>query len=307
MKRVLVTGATGFIGRQTLQPLLKRGFEVHAVARRAGSTDSVCWHTVDLADAVQIDALLTQLAPTHLLHGAWYAEHGRFWSATENFQWVGTTLHLLKAFHNAGGQRAIAVGSCAEYDLRHGYCDEALTPLVPTSVYGICKNATRALFEAYCQQAGVSAAWARVFHLYGPHEHPARLVSSICIALLEGRQAACSHGRQLRNFLHVADVADALAAVLDSPLQGVINIGAPEAVTIGKLAERLARQAGRPELLCLGARPAPADEPPLVIPATRRLTEELGWQPGYDLEHGLRAVLEWWEASLRGVPPRQGR
>lgn len=299
MKRVLVTGASGFIGRQVLAPLLASGYEVHAVARRCAPSAGIAWHCADLLEPGSAYRLLDAVRPSHLLHLAWYAEHGKFWSATENYAWVGATLELLRAFADAGGRRAVAAGTCAEYDVRYGYCDESITPTAPANDYGVCKNAMRALFDAYCARRGVSGAWGRLFHLYGPHEHPARLVASVARSLLQDEDAACSHGRQLRDFLHVADSAAALVALLDSDVTGAVNIGSGQAVSIGEVARRLALLAGRPQRLQLGARPAPAGEPPVLIAATRRLHEEVGWRSRHGLDAGLQLTLDWWRNELK--------
>jgi nucleoside-diphosphate-sugar epimerase len=178
--------------------------------------------------------------------------------------------------------------------MRHGWCEEGLTPLLPATDYGICKNALRALFEAYCARSGIGGAWGRLFHLYGPYEHPARLVSSVATTLLRGEDAGCSHGRQWRDFLHVADAADALVALLDSEVCGAVNIGSGAPVSIGEVARKLALLAACPQRLQLGARPAPEGEPPVLLPATRRLRQEVGWQPRYDLAGGLQQTLDWW-------------
>jgi nucleoside-diphosphate-sugar epimerase len=298
MKRVLVTGASGFIGRQTLEPLQRRGFEVHAIGRRAGTASGVIWHRGDLFDAHVVTTLFKSIRPTHLLHMAWYAEHGSFWTAPENFQWVGATLTVLQAFALHGGQRVVAAGTCAEYDSRYGVCDEQLTPCLPSSEYGACKQAASSLMHAYARHAGFSAAWGRIFHVYGPYEHRDRLVASVTTALLNDRDALCSHGGQLRDFLHVADVGDAFAALLDSDVVGAVNIGSGEAVRIAELSLRLAMLAGRPERLRLGARTAAPSDPPILLPTVQRLATEVGWRPHRDLDSGLRDTLEWWRSTL---------
>src|SRR5215217_4494631 len=118
MKRVLVTGGTGFIGRHTLAELLARDFEVHVAARSKPSDfpSDVSFHECDLLDAGAARRLTTRLAPTHLLHLGWYAKPGLFWTSLENLRWVAASLTLYLAFAEAGGTRAVIAGSCAEYD-----------------------------------------------------------------------------------------------------------------------------------------------------------------------------------------------
>jgi hypothetical protein len=105
MERVLLTGATGFIGRHCVSELLMAGYEVHAVSSAARhSLSDVTWHQCDLLNGRQTEALLGQIRPSHLLHTAWYVAPGKFWSAPENLLWVQASLTLMLAFQAVGGQ-----------------------------------------------------------------------------------------------------------------------------------------------------------------------------------------------------------
>lgn len=300
LKRVLLTGAGGFIGRHCLPVLRNAGFEIHALSRAGHETGyEVQWHAVNLFEDGAAERLLAEVRPTHLLHLAWYAEPGRYWSAPENFQWVRASLALLHAFATQGGQRVVMAGTCAEYDWRYGWCSENVTPLTPATVYGTCKHSLQAMLAAYSRQYGLSSAWGRIFFLYGPHEHPSRLVSSVIRSLLKRQAAECSSGEQIRDFLHVADVASAFVALLDSEAQGPVNIASGEAVAIRDVVSRIGERLGRLELLRLGTRPTPAEEPPLLLADVRRLNREVGWRPTIGLHAGLDATIDWWRDQLR--------
>lgn len=293
-RRVILTGASGLIGRQAIAPLLARGFEVHAVARRAeASRGNLHWHAVDLLDEAAATAFAKDVAASHLLHLAWYAEPGKFWSSPENLRWVSASLALARAFAEAGGTDLVAAGSCAEYDWDvAGVCEEEKTPLKPHTLYGAAKHALRQVLAAYALVAPLRMAWGRIFLLYGPQEHPARLVPSVIRPLLAGHEAPCSHGGQIRDFLHAADVAGAFAALLDGPVEGPVNIGSGRPTAIRDLVGIIARQLGREDLVRLGA--LADNSPPCLVPDIRRLRDEVGFRPAFTLEEGLQDAILWW-------------
>ncbi|MCL4761416.1 MAG: NAD(P)-dependent oxidoreductase [Burkholderiales bacterium] len=293
---MLLTGATGFIGHHCIAPLVARDYEVHGVSTRAqpAAAPGVHWHRADLLQPGASDALLATVRPSHLLHLAWFVVPGKLISAQENFAWVGASMELLASFVRAGGRRVVVSGSAYEYDWSYGYCSETLTPPRPDTVYGNCKLALNLLSGAFAASASLSAAWGRIFFLYGPNEHPQRLASSVILSLLKGESARCSHGRQIRDYMHVQDVADGLVALLDSDVTGTMNIASGQATTIRELVLTAGRLLGRPDLIALGALPARANDAPLVVGDVSRAARELNWQPAYDLESGLSNTIDWW-------------
>lgn len=300
MSGVLVTGAGGFVGRHVVQALLAKGQQVHAVhgLNSAAGDPRAQWHSVDLLDGAAVRALLTKLGAQQLVHLAWCAKPGSYWTSAENLGWVRATLELLESFALNGGQAAVIAGTCAEYDWRYGYCQEALTPLQPATVYGRCKNAARELSEVFAQVHGLPVAWGRIFQVYGPHEAPGRLLPSVCQALLRGQEARCSHGQQLRDFIHVKDVASALLHLLEVQACGAFNIASGQPARLQTVVEYLANQLGRSQLLRLGTIAAPAADPPLLVADMQKMAS-LGWQPQLDLYRGLDDTLAWWQSSLQ--------
>lgn len=281
MKRVLVTGARGFIGRHALAPLIERGFEVHAVRRNGGNgvepaIAGCTWHHANLLDLTAIRPLIQDVRPTHLLHFAWNAVPGQYWTTLDNVAWVQASLELLRHFQEGGGQRVVMAGTCAEYDWSYGYCSEAVTPMAPTTMYGTCKLALQRMLAAYAAQASLSSAWGRIFFLYGPYEHPARLVSSVIRSLLHDEPARTSHGAQLRDFLHVGDVAGAFVALLDSSVEGPVNIGSGQPVAVKDVIDTIAAELHRQNLVRLGAIASAPNDPPLLCANVDRLSREVG-------------------------------
>ena len=309
-KTALVTGAGGFIGRWSVPRLIAGGYEVHAVVGRTADREAPAQlrgahlHGTDLLDAASVGALMKIVRPSHLLHFAWIATPGVYWTSPENYRWVAAGEQLLRSFQAAGGVRAVMAGSCAEYDWsRVGVCDERTSPLAGAegaaiTPYAECKIAMQTALARFGSAHRLSTAWGRIFFQYGPDEHPERLVASVIINLLRGREALCTHGRQIRSFLHVADVGSAFAALLDSATQGPVNIGSGERLSLAQLLDQIALQIGRPELVRLGARDAAPSEPQLLVPDVQRLRREVGWQPHFSLPDGIADTIAWWREKL---------
>ncbi len=302
-----MTGAAGFIGRTSLEPLREAGYEVCAVlsprpdARdRAGAAlpDLEVRHA-DLTDPAAVDALFAAVQPTHLLHFAWIATPGLYGHSEENHRWLSASRYLLAAFARCGGVRAVMAGSSAEYDWsRVAVCHERSSPLADEAGTATPYAAAKIAMQRSLEEYGLSSAWGRIFFQYGPGEHRDRLVASVIVNLLAGREARCTHGRQIRSFLHVEDVGAAFAALLASPVQGPVNIGSGDRIALAELLEHLAREVGRPELLKLGARPAPPGEPAVLLPDIGRLSGEVGWTPRRALDEGLQDTVRWWRARI---------
>jgi nucleoside-diphosphate-sugar epimerase len=340
MSRVLVTGARGFIGRHTLSPLRDAGLEVHAVSARgapaaataeaqvpaeastevqapaetpaepqseapgeARTPPGVLWHRADLLAPGAAEALMARVRPSHLLHLAWCTSPGVFWTAPENLDWVGGSLALLRAFGESGGRRAVVAGTCAEYAWqRRTHCVEADTLTRPATLYGAAKHGLHVVAQAWARQADLALAWGRIFHLYGPYEHPGRLVGGVARALVCGEEAPCTHGRQLRDFLYAPELGAAFAALLLSDVRGPVNMASGEPVRVADVVSAIAAAAGHPELVRSGALPADPHEPEELTADVRRLREEVGWSPSLDLREGAERTVRWWRGELAREP-----
>ena len=298
-RRVLLTGATGFIGYHCIAPLLKRGFEIVATYNKSTPEriEGVRWIRTNLLEPGAAESLLQHAKASHLLHLAWYVEPGKLITHPENLDWCGASIDLLRRFHANDGVRCVIGGSCYEYDWRYGYCSEQLTPRQPNTLYGAAKLGLAEILLGYCSSAGLSSGWGRMFFLYGPRENPRRLVPSVIKALLSGEVAMSSHGQQIRDYAHVQDVADGMVALLDSEARGAYNIATGRATAIVSIVEMLGQLTGRPDLLRIGAIPARANDAPMVVADVQAAKRDFGWEAAISLQDGLDHTVRWWKAE----------
>jgi len=304
MAKILVTGASGFIGRHCLPALQACGHDVHAVskAKRLDTITGVTWHNADLLQPDELRRLVEDTKPTHLLHLAWYAQPGKFWTAAENLQWVQASLELIQAFASVGGQRMVVAGTCAEYSWRHAQArySESTSLLAPSTLYGASKHALHVTLEPFARQVGFTYAWARVFFPYGPYEDPQRLIAYAVRSMLQREVVNFTHGRQVRDLLYVEDVASALVALLNSNVSGAVNIASGEGVALKDVIHKVATRLNARELVRLDALAERSDDPPMLVADIGRLHDEVGFAPRYTLDAGIDKTIEWWKLQQAG-------
>lgn len=284
MNRVLVTGASGFIGRALIPKLLADGYEVHAIGRTP--VEGTIAHQADLLSPVS-EEMIRKIGASHMVHCAWATAPGHYWTTSENLDWVAASLAIARGFAAGGGKRLVGIGTCAEYGWGEDPLDEVRSPIAPSTLYGSSKAALGRLLSDGAPALGISVAWARLFFPYGPWERPQRLLGTLLRAMASGGRAAFGPGLQARDFIHVDDVASALAALLRSTLSGAINVGSGEAVEVRRFIDLASVAAGMTDRIDVGATASGVDEAPIVRASLGRLRDELGWRPRFTINDGI--------------------
>jgi nucleoside-diphosphate-sugar epimerase len=291
--RVLITGATGFIGRHCLERLLACGHEVHAASRQPprAAAGPVHWHAADLREPEAARDVIAAARPSHLLHLAWEATPRLYAASPENLRWLGAGTAMLAAFGDGGGQRFVGAGSAAEYADGPEPRAEDASPIRPATIYGKCKAAFWLAAQAAAQHYGFAAAWGRIFLPYGPGDPPGRLIPTVLTALSEGRPVATTHGRQLRDFIYAPDAADLLVRLLFAQETGAFNIATGRATPVGRVVDYLADRRGGRALLRVGALEPRPDDPAVLVADMTKVRARLGWSAPTAIEDGLSRLL----------------
>lgn len=294
--KALVTGASGFIGSQLVRLCRERGLETYAAVRPGSSTtriagvDGVSVLRADLADVEAMRRVALECRPDLAIHLAWHID-ADVHEAPENLVCAIGSLALLRGLDEAGCRRVVFAGTHLEYAPSDDDLAESAA-LAPASFYATAKHATRELAEAYSRSRAISFAWARIFNVYGPGDASFQLVPTILDRLCRGAPCELGDGDDVRAFLHVEDAAAALLAIALSDVEGSVNVGSDEAVTLRTLATELARRVGGAERLCFGANPRTVRDRARVVADVGRLRDRVGFRPRHTLARGLDATVQ---------------
>ncbi len=266
---ILVTGATGFVGRQVLHALGERSCRVRTVVRQGKQ----------IAPSPAIESVIASLdifsetaawwagacgGVDTVIHVAWYAEPGRYLQSLKNAECLAGTLRLAQGAVEAKVRRFVGIGTCFEYDLSAGQLS-VTTPLKPSTPYAQAKAGAFTALSQLLPQHGIEFAWCRLFYLYGEGEDARRLVPYLRAKLEAGEPAELSSGTQVRDFLDVREAGRMIVEAALGSVQGPVNICSTRPVTVRALAERIADEYGRRDLLRFGARPDNLVDPPVVV------------------------------------------
>jgi nucleoside-diphosphate-sugar epimerase len=297
--RIFLTGASGFIGAHVLRALLAKRHTVTALImpedpmRRLN--DAVGHFTVVrglLNDPGTWRPTLHEFKPDGCIHLAWYAEPGKYLESPENIPSLTASITLLNALIGVECRQVVMAGTCAEYDTNYGYLRED-TPSRPDTIYAAAKLACFLLAQQIAKNAKIHFAWGRIFYPYGPQEDELRVIPSVIRALQGGQVFPSTLGEQVRDYIHVEDVATAFCALVEQQSDGVFNISSGLPITIRELLQTVGNLIGRADLIKFGAHPCRAWEPSFICGDNKKL-KEIGWAPHFTLEQGLRQTLQWW-------------
>lgn len=281
--RIVVTGATGFVGRHVVPALLARGHEVTAVARRAPAAGAFAWRgdvrfvEFDLhGDADPVGALGV---PEALVHLAWpgLPNYRGLFHFERN---LPADYAFLKRMISAGTRHLLATGTCFEYGMQDGRLSEDL-PALPTNPYGMAKNTLRLQLEMLQSEHPFALQWARLFYLHGEGQNPRSLLAQLDRAIDDGLERFdMSGGEQLRDYLPITGAASALAGLASHPhATGIFNVCSGQPVSVRRLVEARIAERGARISLNLGHYPYPDYEPFAFWGARDRLDRALGAAP----------------------------
>ena len=268
---VLLTGASGFVGYQVLCSLVARKVPVRVVVRE-GSQDQLL-DNISEKQIIKTKDMFFESAGwweqacsevDTVIHVAWYTESGEYLQSSKNIDCLIGSLNMVRAAAQAGVRRFVGIGTCFEYDLDAGELSVE-TPLKPTTPYAGAKAALYTALSQWLPSQDVEFLWCRLFYLYGEGEDPRRLVPYLRAQMADGQPAELTSGNQVRDYIDVADAGQMITEHALGNYQGAVNICSGIPITVRQLAEKIADEYGRRDLLKFGARPDNLIDPPCVV------------------------------------------
>ncbi|HTB34271.1 MAG TPA: NAD(P)-dependent oxidoreductase [bacterium] len=297
MGRILVTGASGFVGSCVARRLLERGHQVAALSRGAsprrleGLGPGLTLLRGDLALPAALEPALAAFKPDAVVHAAWGAVQAGARDDPAQAENVGQARALMALAAGLGARHFVGLGSQAEYGPREGPVAED-TPLAPATRYGQAKvQAAQALAEG-ARRDGLAFSWLRLYACYGPGDDPRWVLQAVIRGLLRGERPRLTACEQRWDYLYGMDAASAVAAVLERGAAGTFNLGSGRAEALRRTVERV-RDLIDPSLpVEFGALPYPPGQPMHLQADIGRLTTATGWKPETPLDLGLARTID---------------
>lgn len=299
-QKVLVTGASGFIGSHLTNALSQKGAEVHAVSRFAHARDDLHWWQADLADIASVRKLLGDIRPETIFHlsGHVTAAPGMEFALSTFDSHVVTTVYLLTAATELGCGRIVLTASLTEPQSL--YADA-----VPSSPYAAAKWATGVYGRMFHALYHTPVTIVRPYMTYGPMQNPHKIIPYVTLSLLRGESPKLASGQWRADWVYIQDVVDGLLAAAQAPgVEGcTIDLGSGVLLSVREVVDNIVELVGASIDPSFGALPdRPAEEMRAADLASAR--DRLRWRPATSLESGLACTVAWYREQANAPGPR---
>lgn len=285
MKKVIVTGINGLIGQYIYEPLHNLGFEVYGIGTKLKNEKN--YFCINLNNHFELANIFNNIKPEYLIHLAWDTKKG-YLDSDSNFDLLSSSINMLKYFKDNGGKKVIFTGTCFEYQFKNTPIYEH-DELNPTTIYAKCKNYLREISEMYCTKHNIDLCWARIFYVYGKNENPNRLFPHIINSLKNNNKVSINHSQLKKDYVYAGDVANMLALVINSNINGIINICSGKAISLKEIALIVAKKMNKEKLLEL--KELKTNEPNIIVGDNSRIINEISFNNYSNIEYIVEKLI----------------
>lgn len=288
-KTILITGATGLIGKELIKPLQDLGFNIYAVTIDEDNPDNgVHWLKGSLFDANFLKTVMEDVKPKYLLNMAW-ATTGDYLQSDINYKFLNAGVELLKYFKDNGGQRVVFAGTCFEYKFKDEPLKETDELDSDKTVYTFCKNKLHEIAEYFCKMHDISFGYGRIFYVYGRNENKTRLTGMVIDNLINNKEVIITSGNLIKDYMYSKDIAGAFAEFINSDVQGTVNICTGKPISIREYVLEIAKLMGKEHLIVF--RDEPSKQPPIIVGDNSRLLYEVKYKTQYLHQDAMKEIL----------------
>jgi nucleoside-diphosphate-sugar epimerase len=306
-RKILITGATGFVGSNLARRFLKEGMEVHVLTRHSsdkwrivGILGDIREHSADLLQQGKLESIVSVVKPNIIVHSAVYGGHSFQKEARQimDSNFFGT-FNLLNACRKSNFDLFINTGSSSEYGAKPRPMKES-DVLEPLDSYGVSKTAATLYAQSLAKTMLLPICTLRLFSPYGYYDDPKRLVSSTTISCLKGEKPNVSSPDPVRDFIFIEDVADAYMKAIETPgaIGKILNIGSGKQYSVDEVVGKIIELTGGKVRPVWGGAQKRSGEPAVWQADVSLAKAVLNWEPIHSLEGGLSKTAKWFMENM---------
>jgi nucleoside-diphosphate-sugar epimerase len=244
IKKILITGISGFLGSAILRNLDLNKYEIHGILRKKVNTQKFKQHIINLSDHRGVNKLINKVKPDYLIHLAWVSEHNVYWNSINNISSLNDSINLYESFCETNGKKILLAGTCDEYAASKYKCKEDLSLISPSNLYSSSKNLLNMYVKKRFDENNIPYNWLRIFYPSGKGEKKERLIPYIINEIKSKRVPTLNNSDFVKDLIHVEDCASIIIKLLKKNFNGNINIGMGKPISLKEICELIINEIG---------------------------------------------------------------